>query len=209
MTSFEKEGFRKYRTGRLNSCIMSSYSYLRDLYSDKNDFIYIDVGDLITDAYVVKNDVIQATVSIPLGKKQILRSASARTQTPADILLSAMHITHRGDNALPYEKANKIAKDAIKDWLKQLNESISNVCADINIPKNIFFITNDQLTDILITEINSNAKTRQFRIFNEDTEIMSVDENVLNNLISNGTVYKDEPHIKMDLVFLDKMVYKV
>ncbi len=209
LLSFEKESFRRYRLGRLNSCTMSSYSFLRDLYPDKNDFIYIDVGDFVTEAYIVRDDVIQCTVSIPLGKKQIIKSASARTQTPEDVLLSALHVTHRGDNALPYEKANKIAKDAIKDWLRKLNEPISNICAEINIPKNIFFTSNDELTDILITEIKNNAKTGQFNVFNKDMKITDIDENVLNNFILNAKNFNNEPHIKMDLVFLDKLVYQV
>jgi|GEM_PF-6021442 len=203
LSALGSENFRKYKAGRLNSCTLSSYSFLRDLYSDKNDFIYIDVGDLVTDAYVVKGDVIQATVSIPVGKKEIIKSISAKSKTPEDIIVSALHISHRGDT-LSDGKIVKNAKDGIKIWLKELSDSISRVCAEVDIPKNIFVITKDELTDILVKEIKDG---NHLGIFSKDMEITNIDEKSINDLIKNGKVYINEPYIKMDLVFLDKIIH--
>ncbi len=207
LSSFGKEGFNMHRGSRLNSCILSSYSFFRDLYSDKNDFIYIDIGDLITDAYVVRDDVIQANVSIPLGKKEIIKSASIKAKTPEDVLLSALRINHVGDDVSSGE-TSKIMSGEINIWMNALNESISKTCKEIDMPKDILIMINDGLTGILLKEIKNSKNNVQFNLFNKDAEITNIEENILDDFIANGKIYKNEPYVKMDLVFLDKMINK-
>jgi len=202
----EYENFQKHALRHLNSCILSSYSFLRDLYSDKNDFIYIDIGDIITDAYIVKNDVVYAIVSVPFGRKEIIRSTSVKTKMPEDVLLSALHINYSGDYVNSTEKIEQFIGDGVKFWLKKLNESILKVCTEINVPKNVFIIINNELANILIKEIENNKESNQSCIFNKDTEIVSIGESVLNDFITNGKIFKNEPYVKMDLVFLDKIL---
>jgi hypothetical protein len=209
LSSFESKILNKQKSGRLNSCTMSSYSFLRDLYSDKNDFICIDMGDFLTDAYVVRNDVIEANVTIPFGKKEIIESASIKAKMPEDILLSALHINSRGDDVNFAEKTNKIASAGIKVWLKTLNEFISRVCTGMNTPKNLFIIINDEFTRALVKEIKNNKQDYDLNILNSGTEVTGIEENVLDGHITNAKVYKNEPHIKMDMAFLDKIIYRV
>jgi hypothetical protein len=69
---------------------------MRDLFSDKNDFIYFEINDSITDLYIVRNDVLCEISSFPIGENDILNSISAKNNIPKEVIASKISIKHDG-----------------------------------------------------------------------------------------------------------------
>ncbi len=203
---FTNKNIGKIKAGHLNSSAFSAYMFFRDLYQDKNSFIYIDIGDLITDAYIVKEDVIYGVISFPYGEKTIINTIVKKSGQPENIVLSSLSMTCHG---VCDEKTVKTISDlinpAISEWLEKLNSYISKVSTEMDIPKNVFMMENSDLIRTMVREIKKNGN---MTILGTKMEISYTGEGALNNCIVNGKVFKNEPYIKMDLVFLDKMVQK-
>jgi len=206
ISSYVDEKIGKNTKRQNNSCILSSYSFFRDLYTNRNDFIYVDIGKLITDVYVVRDDVIFGVASIPFGEENIIQTSLSKTSLSRDIFLS--HINIGQDNKFDLDSHNRgedLLKAGFDMWKDRLKDSLVKICTETNIPNNIFIITNSIISSILIKELSNKEKSK-LEILGSKIEVSPIAENIINNFVSNGNNFANEPYVKMDLVFLDKVL---
>jgi len=206
ISSYVDEKIGKNTKRQNNSCILSSYSFFRDLYTNRNDFIYVDIGKLITDVYVVRDDVIFGVTSIPFGEENIIQTSLSKTSLSRDIFLS--HINIGQDNKFDLDSHNRgedLLKAGFDMWKDRLKDSLVKICTETNIPNNIFIITNSIISSILIKELSNKEKSK-LEILGSKIEVSPIAENIINNFVSNGNNFANEPYVKMDLVFLDKVL---
>ncbi len=192
-----------------NSRVLSSYSFFRDLYSDKNDFIYVDIGKLITDVYAVREDVIFGIASIPFGEEKIIETSLSKTNLSRDIFMS--HISIGQDkkfDLVSHNNAGDLLKSGFDLWKNKLEDSLSQICTEMNIPNNMFIITNSIISSILAKELSNKGKNKQFEMLGSKIQTLGITEDVINSFIFNGKAYVNEPYIKMNLVYLDRLLNK-
>ena len=204
--SFAGAKLKKSSLKHAGSPMLSSYSFLRDIYPEKSDFIYVDMGSFLTDVYIVKDNIISAIASFPSGEKEIMQSAEKRTKMSEYLLYSSVNI-HNDDN---YDVASK--KDfekhidlGLDQWLAKLSDSLSKLCTEFSLPKDIFIIPKDGFSKFIAKEI-SGKKDNKLKVFGMEMEAQIVDEQLMNGRIVNGKMFLNEPYVKMDTVFLAKMI---
>ena len=190
-----------------NSCILSSYSFLRDLYSDKNDFVYIDIGNNLTDIYIVKEDIIHGIISFPLGEKEIIKSISKRTNILPEIIKSKLNLNCSiGCDEASIKEVGNLVKTGLSMWLFKFRNTVSRICNEKDLPNNIFMITNTDLTKLFANELKNNENFNLLRNIGVKTDVVLINESVIDNQIMNAGVFVGEPYVKMDLIFLDKLI---
>ncbi|MCX6717320.1 MAG: hypothetical protein NTU76_01425, partial [Candidatus Taylorbacteria bacterium] len=190
-----------------NSCILSSYSFLRDLFSDKNDFVYIDIGNNLTDIYIVKEDIIHGIISFPLGEEDIIESISKRTNTLPEIIKSKLNLNCSvGCDEKTIEDIGNLVKTGLSMWLFKFRSTVSRICNEKDLPNNIFMITNTDLTKLFANELKNNDSFNLLRNIGGKTDVVLINESVIDNQIINGNVFSGEPYVKMDLIFLYKLI---
>lgn len=190
-----------------NSCILSSYSFFRDLYSNKNDFIYVDIGKLITDVYVVRDDIIFGIASFPFGEENIVQTSVSATNLSRDVFMSHINIGQDNNFTLPsHNNGEDLLKTGFDLWENSLRDSLSKICNEMNIPNNMFVISNSVISKILVNEFTDKEKNKKFEMLSSKIEVSDISEGVINSFVSNGQNFPNEPFVKMDLVFLDKML---
>ncbi len=190
-----------------NSCILSSYSFFRDLYLEKNDFIYVDIGKLITDVYVVRDDIVFGIASFPFGEENIIQASLLRTNLSRDIFMS--HISIGKDSKyelISHNNVEDLLKMGFDIWEEKLKDSLLKICTEMNIPNNMFVITNSEITNLLIRNLSIKEKNKQLQIMRSKIKLSHIYEHVLNNFVSNGKDFANEPYIKMDIIFLNKVL---
>jgi len=189
-----------------HSCVLSSYSFFRDLYSDRNDFIYIDVGSLITDVYAVRDDIVFNIASFPFGEENIIETAMNKSNLSRTILLSHLNIGR--DKKFDLESHNN-GRDLLRHgfivWEDFLRKVLLKICTEMNIPNNIFTISNSVITDLLFEELISKSEKNELNVLGTNMTINNVRESILNNFVTNGKNFINKPYIKMDAVFVDKI----
>ncbi len=184
----------------IHSSVLSAYSFMRDFVVAKNNFIYIDIGDLITDIFIVRDGAVDGIATIPSGRKEIIKQSESESKTPEDILVSALHI---GGEEMNTE--NKFINVNVNKLVEKIDIALSQICTEIDVPKNIFILNNGDLTATFIKEIKQNTDNI-FKMFGADSRINVVDESTFNNLIINAKAFKNELSMKMDIVFLNKIL---
>jgi hypothetical protein len=206
LSSYINERLGKKNKDTKHSCILSSYSFLRDLYSDRNDFIYVDIGGLITDIYVVRDDIVFNIGSFPFGEGNIIETAMERSNLSRTILMSHLNIGR--DKKFDLDSHNNgvdLLRHGFSIWRNNLETMLSKMCTEMNIPNNIFAISNSLVTDILFNELDRESESNSLNILGTNIRINNIKESILNNFISNGKSFPNKPYIKMDMVFIDKM----
>jgi hypothetical protein len=190
-----------------NSCILSSYSFLRDLFSDKNDFVYIDIGNNLTDIYIVKEDIIHGIISFPLGENGIIESISKRTDILPEIIKSKLNLNcSMGCDEATIKDVGNLVRTGLSMWLLKFRNSVSRICNEKDLPSNIFMITNTDLTKLFANELKNNDNFNLLRNIGVKTDVVLINESFIDNQIINGSVFVGEPYVKMDLIFLDKLI---
>jgi hypothetical protein len=183
---------RKLKDSNIHSGTLPIYSFLRDLYEDKNDFIFLDVGDYITDVFVVKNDTMEGIASIPLGKKEMMEKSAKNANATTDIILSALHMG--GD-----DKNKKYFESIAANLLSQVDTALSQITTEIDVPKNIFMMNRDFVETFKNIIMENNLKMLY------DSKIMAIEENIINTF-SGGKAFKNAQYAKIDAIFLNKFL---
>ena len=205
ISSFVDEKIGKNIKRQNNSRILSSYTFFRDLYSNRNDFICVDLGKIITDVYVVRDDIIFGVASIPFGEENIIQTSLSKTSLSRDVFLSHLNIGQDNKfDLISHNNGEDLLKTGIDLWKNKLTESLSEICTEMNIPNDMFIVSNSVISQILVKELSNKEKGNRFEILGSKIEISDIREGVIDNCILNGKSFANEPYVKMNLVFLDK-----
>jgi hypothetical protein len=193
----------------INSSILSSFTFLRDLYDDKNNFIYIDISSNITDVYVVRDDVVFGIISFPFGEKNIIQNISKKFKISEDIIYSLFTMKCHG-------KSDKTTKDKVEDyieyglqeWIENFDSTIVQICSESNIPKNIFVVSDSDFDKIVYNKIKKDFNINIFKKNGMSLKVDLIEESVVDSCLMNSNFFKNEPYVKMDVVFLNKILNK-
>lgn len=190
-----------------NSTISSSYSFFRDLYSNKNDFIYVDIGKFITDIYVVRDDIIFGIASFPYGEENIIQTSLSKTNLTREVFMSHINIGQDKKFDLPsHNRGSDLLRSGFDTWKEKLKTTLAKICTEMNIPNTIFMITNNVLSNILAKDISDKENGKSLELLGSKIDVSIIGEGMTNNFIDNAKSFLNEPYVKMDIIFLDKML---
>lgn len=144
---------------KFSSLAIASFAVARDMFVLRESFLIIDVGGEITDISMIKKDILCESISFPMGKNFLYRNLAVSLNKTLDQTKSLFALYKEGhaDATL----VNKIDQALVKikfDWLKNFQESLTNLSNDISIPSVIFITADDDVTDWFVETI----KTEQF-----------------------------------------------
>ena len=191
----------------LHSSTISSYTFFRDLYADKNDFIFINIGKKVSDVYIVKEDVIHSSISFPAGEEYILETIAKKSKISKEIILSSLSI-HKNDRieATEKKKIAEFAKIGLTEWIKKLKNTLSKVCTNENVPSEIILLENSIFSSFFADNY-SKLKGEEIPCFySRDPHINIIKDGTLNPFISGAKIFQNRTLIKMDIIFLDKLI---
>jgi hypothetical protein len=208
ISTFMDQKFGTHRMKYSNSSIIASYTFLKDFYPYKNNFLYIDIGSMVTDISIVRDGIIYGIASFPFGRKDVLKKALTATDMSEEIVLSYIHAKNDGHgDVLKQKDLEKSIVEGIDIWNEKLREAVGKICIDMNMPNYLFFMANSELAIYMIKKMSNVPSNESFTVLGMGMNIGSVSEGVLNSAITNAKTFVGELHIKMDLLFVDKMIH--
>jgi len=197
--------FKKEGKECSHSTTLSSFTFTRDLYSDKNNYVYVEIGKLITDIYVVLDDVIHGIASFPFGETAIIESVSRNMKITKEMVNSMLNIKCHGKcDEETDKKIDSFIKMGLSEWSDRFNASFAKICDEKDAPTDIIMTTNTDISKLFINNIKSHNET-SLKIYNKDTNLTIISEGILNNFVIGGKIFRNQPFIKMDIILLDKL----
>jgi len=196
---------------RDNNCshsqTLSTFTFTRDLFSNKNNFIYVDIGKLITDIYIVIDDTIHGIASFPFGENAIIDDVAKDLKMTKEIVLSTLNIKCHGKcDEITEGKVNDFIKTGLAKWSEKFNEALKKICEEKDAPLEIMMISNTDLSNLFVEKIRNQNADGPFKIYGKNPYLTIIGEGVLNNFVDSGKAFKNQPYIKMDIILLDKLI---
>ncbi len=190
-----------------HSQTLSTFTFTRDLFTNKNNFIYVDIGKLITDIYIVIDDTIHGIASFPFGENTIIENIARDLKITKEIVLSTLNIKCHGKcDEITESKVNDFIKTGLAKWSEKFNEALKNICEEKDAPLEIMMISNTDLSNLFVEKIKNQNAEGPFRVYGKNPYLTIIGEGILNNFVDGAKVFKNQPYVKMDIIFLDKLV---
>jgi hypothetical protein len=123
-------------TVSLRSSTLVTFSAVRNLYPDANDFLLVDVGGELTDVAVIREDVLVDLVSFPVGKNTLIRSIATKLGTHPEEAYSLLRMAETNGTS-PQVRIDTI-RAAEKRWEDAFEHALADLSANILLPGSLF-----------------------------------------------------------------------
>lgn len=144
---------------KYSSFSMASFTIVRDLYINQENFLLINIGGEITDISMIKKNTLRESISFPLGINFMIRSVASKMNCTLDEAKSLISLFKDGHAEASTAKSIEPAIALLKsEWLKNFQTSLANLSNDISIPAFVYTTVDKDLADFF-SEI---IKTEQF-----------------------------------------------
>jgi hypothetical protein len=203
-----KDTARKYfnfRSSHFNSFALCSFSAIRDIYSDKENFIYLDVHGELTDLSIIKDNVFAESASFPAGKNFFIRHISEKLHLSADEAHSLINL-YAGKNCdqATLEKVETAIDSALKNWLDNFHSVLTSLSLNMYVPRTIFMAVSDEFSAFLAKKLKE-ERFSQFSMTDEYFDVIVLNSKSLCEYCESDKNLKKEPFAELECIFLNKM----
>lgn len=191
---------------KFSSSIMSLFTVVRDMFLDKKSFLLINVCGEMTDISLVKNDVLNESISFPLGFNFFIRENAKElkcTNGEARSLLSLYKADHIAGSTL--KKIEPIIKKSKMEWLKKFEESLSNMTKDIYIPSTIFMTIDGEYADFF-SEIIKEEKLNQHIFTDGEFKVFFLNTQFLHGIALFDKNIDRDPYITIEAIYINNFL---
>jgi hypothetical protein len=200
-THFNYEGIK------FSSFAMASFTVARDIFSNHEDFLLIDIGGEVTDISMVKKEVLRESTSFPMGPNFMIRGVAKElncSMTEAKSLISLYKDGH-AEGATEYKLESVIGKLRL-GWLKNFQESLISLSSDISIPSTIFVNVDQDLAGFFSDTIKS-EQLNQYTITDSKFKVIFLGTEVLHNVAIFDKDVTRDPFLIIEAVYINRFLY--
>ena len=189
-----------------NSFSLAAFDTIRDMYSQKQNFIFIDVGGEMTDVSVVRNGILVETESFPLGKNFLIRTAASELQTESIEALSSfgLYMEDKMTNA-GKRKIQGVLAHVEEEWREAFYKTLGSIAAHITIPGTVFIIA-DIPFGKWFSEVIRSKGSGNIMLMGEKIETIVINPLVLSKFASFAPKVDTDAFIITESLFIDKLL---
>ncbi len=183
---------------------LSAFSVVRDIFTDVNNFLLLDITGEVTDVTLVKDGVLIKTVQFPMGKNFILRRIASGMNTSLQEAKSLLNILNTDKiDKMTRTRIESVLHDARKDWLASFIQVVTSLSKEVFIPNTMFFTADGDIADWFIESVKR-EELKKLTTTNEIFDVKFLDAKVLEKfcLFKEGT--KKDPFIILEAVFANR-----
>ena len=196
------ERYFHFKDIKFSSFAMASFAVVRDIYTNSDDFLLIDIGGEVTDISMVKNNTLRESISFPLGTNFISRRLASLLRVPldeAESLFALFKNRHAGESVV---KRLGPAIDALKiEWLSKFQASLANLSNDISIPSAIYISVDKDEADFFC-QIIETEQFNQYTLTESKFKVIFLGAEIFHGMAAfDGNVVRDSALI-IDSIYI-------
>jgi len=133
---------------------LSSFSTIRDIFSDKSNFLFLDITGEVTDISLIEGNVLVKSLSFPLGKNFIVRRTASEMNTAPEEVKSLLNMVRTGkSNEETSIRLENILRGVQKEWLTSFTQGITTLSKGRTIPSTVFFTADPDIAEWFVESI--------------------------------------------------------
>ncbi len=189
-----------------SSLALASFAVARDLFSNQDDFLLVDIGGELTDILMSKKDIMRESISYPLGNNSLIRSIASSlglTLAEARSLFSMYKENHADD--ITIKKLEPIMNDFKKEWLKNFQESLVNFSNDLSIPSTVI-ITAGKTSMPFFGEIIKSEQFNQYTLTESKFKLVFLDTETLHGIASFSENSERDSFLTIESIYINRFL---
>jgi hypothetical protein len=191
---------------KFSSFTMASFAVVRDMHTEHENFLLVDIGGEVTDISMIKKNILRESISFPLGRNFLSRGVSKNlgcTLSEANSLISLYKDEH-ADETLT-SKLGPIMDQLKNEWLKNFQDSLSNISHDISIPATIYIAIDKDLADFFSETIKT-EQFNQYTLTESKFEVIFLSTQILHGRALFDESAVREPFIIIDSIYINRFL---
>lgn len=204
----EEAIFRHFRVDsiRFSSFTMASFTVIRDLFTDRENFLLINIGGEITDISIIKHNTLRESTSFPLGINFMIRAVASQMKcslSEAKSLVSLFKDGHASESA--QKSLSPVIAKLKSEWLVNFQKSLANLSNDISIPAFVYTTVDKDLADFF-SEIIKTEQFNQYTLTESKFQIVFLN---IDNLHGIAEFEKDaiwNAFLTIDAVYINRFL---
>jgi cell division ATPase FtsA len=197
---FNSEGIK------FSSFAMASFTVVRDVFANHQDFLLIDIGGEVTDISMVKKEILRESVSFPNGVNFMIRGVARElrcTLEEAKSFISLYKDGHAEEET--QQKIGPIISTLRAEWLKNFQESLINLSNDISIPS-VIFVTVDQDFADFFSETIKTEQLNQYTLTESKFQVIFVGTEALHGAAIIGQNVVRDPFLIVESIYINRFL---
>ena len=198
----------QFESIKFSSFAMASFTVVRDLNAEQENFLLLDIGGEITEMFMVKKNVLHDSISYPLGRNFFIRNVALElgcTISEAESLISLFQSGHAEEKVAA--NVGAIMDKLRAEWLAKFQESLASFSSDISIPSRVHITADPNFVDLFAATIKA-EQFSQYTFAEAKFEINIIDTKLLHNLAVFGEETARDTFIILDSVYINRFLTK-
>ena len=144
---------------KFSSFALASFTVVRDLFSDQENFLLVDIGGEMTDISMIKKNSLRESISFPIGRNSLIRGAAGALACSLSEAESCISLFKDGHAEVSLKKKIQPIVDKLRaEWLEKFQQSLAHLSHDISIPATVYLTVDEDFAEFFSQAI----KTEQF-----------------------------------------------
>lgn len=204
-----EDNIRKYfnfHSSNFHSSILASFSTIRDIYPDKENFAHLDVHGELTDLSVVKDNVFIENISFPMGRNFFIRHISERLRVSTSEANSLFNLYASGKcDEKTFQKIQSAIDESLENWSSKFNYILNSLSLRMYVPRTFFIIVDDEFGGFIVKELKV-KKFSQFSLTEESFDVIILTIKEISDFCAfNANLSYKDPFMGFECVFLNKL----
>lgn len=159
------------------------FAVLRDVVSDKRDFLLLDVSGEVTDVALIKQGVIEEIVSFPFGKNFLFRRLASTFGVPPEQAITLFNLQQKGKaDQSAAKKIIEVLDQAGVDWTNEFSKAMRSFTSGIALPHHVFFTADSDVGEWFAKCI-AKEEWGQFTIADQQFDVRLIEQTILNEFV--------------------------
>ena len=193
-----------FKDMKFSSFGLSSFAVVRDMHTDQENFLLIDIGGEVTDISMIKKNILRESVSFPLGPNFFIRGvASALHCSPSEAKSFISLIKDEHASFSVAKKLEPIINKLKTSWLQKFQESLANLSNDISIPATIY-IAVDKDFENFFCQIIETEQFNQYTLTESKFKIIFLSTELFHGMAEFQENIVRDPFLIIDSIYINR-----
>jgi len=193
---------------KFSSFAMASFAVMRDTFPTQDNFLLVDVGGEVTDISIIKKNVLEGSVSYPLGINFLSRRTSSERGLSLDEASSLISLYNSGHAEASVDKKMSVIITKLRqEWLTKFQDALANLSNDISIPATVYLAVEGGFADFFSATIKT-EQLNQYSLTESKFEIFTLSPELFHESVVFGENTIRDPYLIIDSNYINRYLIK-
>jgi len=189
-----------------NSFSLAAFTTMRDLYSEKQNFVFVDVGGEATEIFITHNGILTDIFSFSFGKNFLLRTMASEMRIAKEEALSLFGLFMEGNlTTVKKHKVQKALEYVATMWSEAFCKEIQSRTGCKILP-HLFFVATDTPFAQWFATVLENKKPKDILFTKQLIEVTLINSLILSRFVMVDIKTQSDTFLIIEALFVDRLI---